>query len=105
MKLIFKLQVKIKKRKNHYLSICPDLDVLSQGDTEKEALRNIEEAVRGFLVTCSEMGTLWKVLDDRGIRPGVKIAKRRYPGTGKEISVPLALGAAKHKGRVEHCPA
>lgn len=103
MELIFKLQVKIKKRKKYYLSVCPDLDVMSQGHTEKEALHNIKDAVQLFLEGCFEMGTLWKVLSDCGVKPA-KIANRR-PTEGREISVPLPLMASKHKARVEHCHA
>jgi predicted RNase H-like HicB family nuclease len=32
-----------------FVSLCPDLDIASQGDTVEEALRNLKEAVGLFL--------------------------------------------------------
>ena len=36
-----------------YVSLCPELDVASQGDTIEEALANLKEALEGFLETAS----------------------------------------------------
>ncbi|MBF0138588.1 MAG: type II toxin-antitoxin system HicB family antitoxin [Magnetococcales bacterium] len=57
----------IKKEDEWFVATCPLLDVASQGRTEAEALMNIEEAVRLFLETCSEMGTLDQVMHEAGI--------------------------------------
>ena len=45
-----------------YVSHCDPLDVCSQGETEEEAINNLNEAVQIFLSTCCEMGTLNDVL-------------------------------------------
>ena len=34
---------------DHYVALCPELDVVSQGDTPDEAAENLEEACRLFL--------------------------------------------------------
>ena len=34
-----------------YVSLCPELDVASQGDTIEEALANLKEALEGFFET------------------------------------------------------
>jgi predicted RNase H-like HicB family nuclease len=37
-----------------YVSLCPELDVASQGDTVEGALKNLKEAVELFLEIASE---------------------------------------------------
>ncbi len=37
-----------------YVAICPELDVVSQGDTVEEAKANLREAVELFLETADE---------------------------------------------------
>jgi predicted RNase H-like HicB family nuclease len=44
------------------------LDVSSCGKTTAEARRNLQAAVRGFLETAEEMGTLEDVLEESGYR-------------------------------------
>ena len=36
-----------------YVSLCPELDIASQGDTIEEALANQKEALEGFFETAS----------------------------------------------------
>jgi len=36
-----------------YVALCPELDVVSQGDTIEEAKANLQEAVEMFLETAS----------------------------------------------------
>jgi predicted RNase H-like HicB family nuclease len=36
-----------------YVSMCPELDIASQGDTIDEALANLKEALEGFFETAS----------------------------------------------------
>lgn len=51
-----------------YVAHAPELDVSSCGSTETEARRNIQDAVKGFLETSGEMGTLNDVLEEAGYR-------------------------------------
>ena len=44
----------IEKEGDGYVSLCPELDVASQGDTIEEARKNIREAVELFLESASE---------------------------------------------------
>lgn len=46
----------------------PELDVSSCGDTADRARRNVQDAVRGFLETAREMGTLTEILEEAGHR-------------------------------------
>jgi predicted RNase H-like HicB family nuclease len=41
----------IEREGNGYVSLCPELDIASQGATVEEARANLEEAVRLFLET------------------------------------------------------
>lgn len=34
---------------DHYVALCPELDVVSQGDTAEEAAENLQEACQLFL--------------------------------------------------------
>ena len=53
----------------YYISVCPPLDVYSQGETEEIALANLAEALRLFIESCFERGTLEEVLKGCGFAP------------------------------------
>ena len=44
----------IEKEDNMYLSLCPELDIASQGETPDEAKSNLVEAIELFYETASE---------------------------------------------------
>jgi len=77
-KVIFeiKVPVKIKKKAIGYISSCPILDIHSQGETESVAKKNIAEAIRLFLITCFEKGSLDDVLKECGFKAQKKITQR-----------------------------
>ncbi|MCD6479112.1 MAG: type II toxin-antitoxin system HicB family antitoxin [Candidatus Diapherotrites archaeon] len=43
----------IKKGEKQYVALCPELDVVSQGYTVEEALKNLKEAIELYI---EEMG-------------------------------------------------
>jgi predicted RNase H-like HicB family nuclease len=43
----------IEREGEGYVSLCPELDIASQGETIEEARRNLAEAVELFLETAS----------------------------------------------------
>lgn len=94
VKFEFKLPAHVKKQGNLYIACCPLLDVYSQGDSKKEALANLKEALVLFVESCFERGTLDQVLRSSGF----------YPAEGKEpkfaaddyVSVPMSLISRKH---------
>ena len=51
-----------------YVAYVPELDLSSCGATNDEARKNIREAVRGFLETSADMGTLSQILEEAGYR-------------------------------------
>jgi len=59
-------RVEIFKEGGRYVSLCPELNVSSFGDTIEEAKKSIKEAVELFLEECKELGTLEEVLEESG---------------------------------------
>ena len=59
--------VYLNKEGNWYVATCPLFDVGSQGRTEEEALRSVEEALQLFFETCADMGTLGQVMREVGM--------------------------------------
>jgi predicted RNase H-like HicB family nuclease len=43
----------IEREGNGYVSLCPELDIASQGDTIEEARKNLQEALELFFETAS----------------------------------------------------
>ena len=43
----------IEREKDGYVSLCPELDIASQGDTVEEARENLREAIELFFETAS----------------------------------------------------
>ena len=43
----------LEKEENGYVSLCPELDVASQGESVEESLANLKEAVELFLECAS----------------------------------------------------
>jgi predicted RNase H-like HicB family nuclease len=44
----------IEREGDGYVSLCPELDIASQGSTREEARANLREAVEGFLEAASD---------------------------------------------------
>lgn len=51
-----------------FVAHVPGLDVSSCGESAEKARCNIQDAVRGFLETSEEMGTLAEILEEAGYR-------------------------------------
>lgn len=49
-----KLSAKIEPEGDGYVSVCPELDIASQGDSVADARRNLADAVAGFLETADK---------------------------------------------------
>lgn len=43
-----KLSVIIQRENQGYVSLCPELDIASQGDTDEDARKNLREALDSF---------------------------------------------------------
>jgi len=54
----------IEREGNGYVSLCPELDVASQGDSIEEARKNLIEAIELFLETASPNEILERLHDE-----------------------------------------
>ncbi len=64
-----------------YVSYCPALDLCSQGETRKEAKKNIIEATELFIESCLEDNTLTEVLEECGFHSVYEKPKRKKSKT------------------------
>ncbi len=63
--------VHIFREGSMYVAYVPELDLSSCGTTDEEARKNVQDAVRGFLETSRDMGTLEEILEEAGyVREG-----------------------------------
>lgn len=69
MTIKINVPITFRQEDDVYVAVCPLLNVASQGATEDEARMNLAEALRLFIFTCIEMGTLSQVLIDCGLKP------------------------------------
>ena len=56
----------LHKEDRMWVSVCPPLDLVTCGPTNKEALDNTQEAIAIFFKSCIERGTLEKALLELG---------------------------------------
>ena len=68
---MFNLQLPYATKRDgaSHVARCPALDVYSQGPSHRKAVTNLADALRLFLMSCYERGTLDQVLRDSGFRP------------------------------------
>jgi predicted RNase H-like HicB family nuclease len=84
-----------KKEGNWYVSSCVGLPVVSQGETEAEAMASLIEAAHLFIDTCFKRGTLDKVLLKYGWHPQL-VPPRRIPEGSYALPFPISPIVAKH---------
>jgi len=58
--------VQIWKEKDQFVAHAMPLDVMSAGNSPEEARKAVDEAVRAFLDTLADLGTLEEVLTESG---------------------------------------
>ena len=61
-----------EKEDGQFISVCPELDVMSCGDSIEEAFANLEEAIDVYLSALGEVGERMRVLQERGIDVSVQ---------------------------------
>jgi len=66
--MVIDYTLQIWREGKQYVAHAMPLDVMSAGLTPDSARRALEEAVRLFLRTAADMGTLLEVLDEAGYR-------------------------------------
>jgi predicted RNase H-like HicB family nuclease len=92
----FTMPAILTKRRKWYLATCPPLGVASQGPTKGEALKNLRDAIRGFLADCYERGTLSEVLKQAGFVSAQAPRRSKRFKRAHWLSIPIALLAREH---------
>lgn len=90
MTIKINVPVVFKQDGDVYVGICPPLNVASQGVTPEEARGNLAEALREFLFTCIEMGTLSQVLKDCGFTEEKLLPDNDSDMEHMDVSLPFA---------------
>lgn len=67
MRKTITLTLEVEREDDQYVSLCPELDVSSYGDSVEEALSRLQDAVTLYLDTIEQDGELARVFQDRGI--------------------------------------
>lgn len=100
LRLRLNLSMKFEQEEDVWVALCPELDVASQGETVEEAADMLDEAVRVFLETCHEMGTLNEVLAESGVTIAVG---SEAGGAAEPMDVPmeLAIGGWRQASQAE----
>lgn len=88
MTIKIKVPVRIYKEDDVFVAFCQIFDVASQGCTEKEAKENITDAVRLFIETCIEMGTIKQVMKDCGFSKSSGIIEEENGENNLDITLP-----------------
>ena len=57
----------VEREGDQFVSLCPELGTASCGDTIEEAFSNLEEAIEVHLEALADIGTLYRVLEEKGI--------------------------------------
>src|SRR3954466_13475988 len=72
-----------------FVAHCPELDVVSQGESVEEAMANIKDACLTFLETIEELGDAERFFIEHGIKLEAKAAevKNVQVTTGEVVSV------------------
>ncbi len=91
--------VVVRKKARACVALCPCLDVCSQGGTEEEARSNIGEALKAFLTTCYERGTL----DEAFKQCGFEVAGPRRPGRPLKNAVTVTLRLSSAMTGTDRC--
>ncbi len=66
MRIIFTAFIR-EEAEGGYSILCPEFDIVSQGETIEEAKKNIVEAVELYLESAKEIGILEEILEEAGI--------------------------------------
>lgn len=89
----------VEREGNQFVSLCPELDVASCGDTAEEALDMLEDALQVYIEDLLDIGNLDKVFLERGVNIRTDI-----PGKGEKVLV-SALPGKIYRAYVMKIPA
>jgi len=103
IKIEIRLPAEVKKKEKWFIASCPDLNVVTQGRTKKEAKKNLVEALTLFLTSCFERNTLETVFKECGITSIDTIKDKPKSNKKDYINIPFYLLSSDT--RENHCHA
>ena len=59
------LTLEVEREDDQYVSLCPELDVSSYGDTVEDALQHLRDAIALYLETIEQDGELERIFRER----------------------------------------
>jgi predicted RNase H-like HicB family nuclease len=69
MDKVLQLTAVIEREGDSYVATCPELDIVSQGNTIEEARKNLLEAVEGFFEVASPSAVRRRLKPDTYVMP------------------------------------
>ena len=88
--------LKLSREGELFIATCPLLDIVTQGDTEETAKKNLQEALGLFFITCIEMDTFSEVLKQCGFQPiNTQNGNQAATNYQEHIDVPLPFIAGQ----------
>lgn len=69
MNQVLQLTAIIEREDDGYVSMCPELDIVSEGNTVEEARLNLLEAVEGFFEVASQSEIQRRLKTERYVMP------------------------------------
>ncbi len=85
---ILKIPYIVRKESKGYVTECVDLNIVSQGDTLREARKNIREAISLHFKTAQKLGFLDRELEKLGVikgKNGMQVMPRELESSAVEI--------------------
>lgn len=79
IKITMTFEIQVKQEGDWYIAGNADLDVYSQGRSEREAVDNVGEALELFFESCAERGSLMQVLSEAGLSPTIEPIEEEVP--------------------------
>ena len=84
MNKMMMLTAVIEREGDGYVATCPELDIVSQGDTVEQARLNLVEAVEGFLETASPSEIQRRLKKETYVMPIMPMVLTR-PARSKQV--------------------
>jgi predicted RNase H-like HicB family nuclease len=91
-KMVLKVPYLVKREEDGFIVECVDLNIVTQGDTIKEARKNIKEAIELHFKSAFELGILDEELEKLGVvkkKSKLEVITRELEST--PIKIPVSL--------------
>lgn len=99
MEIRVRLEGYFRQEETYWACGCPSLEVYSQGNTEKEARGNLQEAVELWVESCMERNTLGRALMELGWHRVTTPTGAEAPDSVESISMGVAPPQLAETGR------